>query len=64
MSRKKSFNVRRLVADVGGAAEIARITGKQRTAPYRWIEQGFVNTKILADVKKARPDIIMDEYFK
>ena len=57
------FDVAKLISDMGGAAHVARLTGKNRTAPYRWIEQGFISTKILAVLKSADPTIDMDQYF-
>ena len=58
------FDVAKLIADMGGAAHVARLTGKSRTAPYRWIDQGFISTKILAVLKEADPSIDMDAYFR
>lgn len=66
MSEKKTllFDIERFIADHGGATKVAKITGKGRTTPYKWIDQGFLNTKILGQLKAENPHIIIDKYFK
>lgn len=63
MEPQAKFDVKRLIDDLGGPREVAEMTGKSRTAPYRWIEQGFINTKVLEDIKAAQPHINIDSYF-
>ena len=64
MKKPLRFDIERFIADHGGAARVAKLTGKGRTTPYKWIEQGFLNTKILGQLKAERPEIIIDKYFK
>jgi len=63
-SRTLKFDVSALIADMGGASKIARITGKGRTTPYKWIEQGFVNTKILEAIKNQDAKFDVNKYFR
>ena len=55
--------MRKLITDNGGATRVAAITGKNRTTPYRWIAQGFVNTKVLEVLKEHNPTMNMNDYF-
>lgn len=64
MKKPLRFDIERFIADHGGAAKVAKLTGKVRTTPYRWIDQGFLNTKILGQLKAENPEIIIDQYFK
>lgn len=58
------FNVAQLVADLGGAANAAKVVGTSRTAPYRWMKQGMVSTRVLASVKQQMPWLSIDRYFE
>lgn len=58
------LNVSKLIDDLGGAAEAARIAGVSRTAPYRWIKHSYIGSPILERIKEARPNIDLDYYFK
>ncbi len=58
------FDIKRLIKDLGGPAKVAKITGKTRTTPYRWMAQGFISTKVLERIKEAEPHIDLDLYFK
>jgi len=55
--------VKQLIDDCGGAKEVARLTDKWRTAPYRWSEQGFVTTKVLEVLKTENPKLNINKYF-
>lgn len=57
------FDTEKLVADLGGPALAAKITGLPRTSPYRWLKSGTVSAATLAAIKAARPDIEIDSYF-
>jgi len=59
---KKQFDVARLVSDMGGAVVVAEITGKPRTAPYRWIAQGHISTRIIEMLKTHDPEIDINNY--
>lgn len=63
MIEKRKFDVAALVRDVGGATKAARITGKNRTTPYRWIAQGHISSRLLELIKEAMPEIDMNKYF-
>ncbi len=52
----------RLIRDIGGYAEASRVTGKARTAPYRWVKQGYVSTKVICALKESAPHIDIDDY--
>lgn len=55
--------MKQLIDDCGGAKEVARLTDKWRTAPYRWSEQGFVTTKVLEVLKTENPKLNINKYF-
>lgn len=59
----KKFNVQKLIEDHGGAKEMAKLTDKPRTAPYRWTNQGFVTTKVLEVLKTKNPKLNINKYF-
>jgi len=59
-----TMKVSQLIDDLGGAAEVARIAGVARTAPYRWIKHNYIGSPILERIKAARPNIDLDYYFK
>lgn len=61
---KLKFDVARLVADLGGAASIAEIAGVARTTPYRWIESGYLNSRVLERVKERLPALDLNAYFE
>ena len=62
--RDVKIDIQSLVADCGGPAKVAEITGVQRTAPYGWIRRGYIASTALEKIKEARPDIEIDTYFK
>ena len=63
MDRK--FNVRRMVEDLGGTIQAARVAETYRTAPYRWIRNESVSLKTLEKIKSNSPvSIDMDSYFE
>ena len=64
MRTRNYFDVAQLIYDMGGINKVAEITGKHRTAPYRWIQQGFVSTRIIEQLKDADPSINIDSYLK
>lgn len=58
------LNIRRLVDDLGGAAKVAAIVGVPRTAPYRWMRQGYIGSPALEKIKSEYPNIDLDFYFE
>ena len=56
------YDVKKLIEDCGGVAEVAKATGKNRTQPYRWVKTNKVTTEILASIKCANPEIDLNEY--
>ncbi|WP_138465367.1 hypothetical protein [Poseidonocella sp. HB161398] len=58
------LNVARLIEDCGGPRQVAIITGKSRTAPYRWIKTGYLAAEHLAAIKAACPTLDLDAYFE
>lgn len=61
---KIRLNVSALIADLGGAAAVARVVGTARTAPYSWAKRGYVGSPVLEKIKAAHPDIDLDHYFE
>lgn len=57
------LDVERLVKDLGGPSAVAAMTGKPRTAPYRWMKTRYVNSQVLERIKNARPEMNLDDYF-
>ncbi len=58
------FDAKRLVDDLGGVRNAAEILGKSRTAPYRWMNTGYMSTFQMEQIKEIRPDINFDDYFE
>lgn len=58
------FNLKALIADLGGAAEVSRLLGKSRTTTYRYLKQGFMTTRELERIKEMKPDLNINDYFK
>lgn len=57
------LNIEALICDLGGAAEVAKIAGVVRTAPYGWVKRNYVSSSVLEKIKTAKPDIDLDLYF-
>ena len=58
------FNIARLVAHLGGAAKTAEICGVGRTAPYGWIQRGYISQVMLERVKEHDPELNLDDFFE
>jgi hypothetical protein len=58
------LNLTRLIADLGGAAEVAQLCGVVRTAPYGWVKRRYVSSQVLERLKTAKPDFNLDPYFE
>ena len=61
---RTKLNVARLVDDVGGPAEAARLCDVTRTAPYGWISRRYLSSVVLERLKAARPELELDDYFE
>lgn len=46
------FNVKQLIDDCGGVANLSKTIGVSRTTPYRWIQQDMITTTKLSEIKK------------
>jgi len=57
------FNVRKMIADCGGAAACAEAISVARTTPYRWMKQGSLSSRTLECIKVAFPLLCIDNYF-
>lgn len=46
------FNVKQLIDDCGGVANLSKTIGVSRITPYRWIQQDMITTTKLSEIKK------------
>lgn len=60
---KIKLDIAQLISDLGGAAYVAKITGKSRTAPYSWINRSYISSEVLECIKTAHPEVDIDKYF-
>lgn len=58
------MDVKQLVDDLGGPTAVGRITEKWHSSVIAWTKQEFVDSRILAMIKRARPEIDLNRYFK
>lgn len=58
------LNIQRLIADLGGASNVAKITGVVRTAPYGWVNRQYVSSQILERIKEHNPYLDLNTYFE
>ena len=59
----KKLNIKRLIRELGGPAEISAKSGICRTTPYRWIRSGVISSRYLEKLKTAY-DFLLDDYFE
>lgn len=64
MTKAVRLNVRRLIDDIGGAATAAQLAGVTRTAPYRWVKDGYLSSYVMEKFKAAHPELVIDDYFE
>lgn len=64
MQMEKRLNVAKLIRDLGGSAQVARIVGTARTAPYSWIRRNYIGSPALAKIKAAMPQLDLNYYFE
>ena len=60
----KTFNAKRFIADCGGVRRVSEDLGKTRTAPYRMIATGLMNTRQFEVLLSRNPDIDLNHYFE
>lgn len=56
------FDIRRLITDLGGAANVASTLRITRTIPYQWIDRDYISSTYLAKIKEAHPALDLDNY--
>ena len=57
------LDIEQIVRAMGGATAIASRIGVPRQAPYRWIKNKYVSSKILEKIKNTDPNFNIDHYF-
>jgi len=57
------LDIEQIVHDMGGAAAIAARIGVPRQAPYRWIKNKYVSSRVLEKIKTTDPNFNIDNYF-
>lgn len=60
----KKFNVERFIKDCGGPRKVAETLNKHRTAPYRMIYNGLMNTKHLEILLARHTHLKIELYFE
>lgn len=58
------FDIQTMLADLGGAAHVAKLIGVGRTVPYGWVRREFVSSVYLSKIKEVWPTLDLDQYFK
>jgi hypothetical protein len=58
-----TFDIRRLINDLGGPAGVAAKLGIARTTPYRWLRSGHLSSRVIARLKEIAPNLSIDSYF-
>lgn len=57
------LNIEALIADLGGASTVAKMTGVVRTAPYGWIKRRYISSSVLEKIMAANPNLDLNHYF-
>lgn len=57
------LDISQLVRDLGGASAVAQSIGVPRQAPYRWIKNKYVSSRVLEKIKTLHPEFNIDKYF-
>jgi len=57
------LNIEQIVRDLGGASAVAQSIGVPRQAPYRWIKNKYVSSRVLEKIKTSNPNFNIDQYF-
>ncbi|MBM38622.1 MAG: hypothetical protein CMO97_06065 [Woeseia sp.] len=58
------FNIQKLLEDLGGASAVAKQVGIGRTIPYGWVKRKFIGSNHLSKIKKANPQLDINDYFE
>jgi hypothetical protein len=58
-----TFDIERLVNDLGGARQVSSTLNTGRSVPYGWIRRGSVSSAYLSQIKQAFPSVCLDQYF-
>jgi len=58
-----TFDIERLVNDLGGARQVSSTLKTGRSVPYGWIRRGSVSSQYLSQIKEAFPSVCFDQYF-
>ena len=57
------FNIQKMIADLGGAAALARSIGVGRSVPYGWLRRSYVSSVYLSKIKQVWPALDLNHYF-
>lgn len=60
----RNFNAKKFIADCGGVRRVAEVLGKTRTAPYRMITTGLMNTRQFERLLTDNPNLNLNHYFE
>ena len=63
-TKKMQFDIQQMLADLGGAANVARSIKVGRSVPYGWVRRNFVSSVYLSKIKEQWPTLDLDQYFK
>lgn len=58
------LNVPRLIENLGGPRKVAEVGGFNRTAPYGWIQRGFISQRTMERIKTVWPDLDLNLFFE
>jgi len=62
LSETIELDIAGLIADAGGAAEVAKLLGIARTVPYSWIARGTLQLSRVAAILSAKPRLKIEDY--
>ena len=57
------FDIDKMVADLGGASNIAKGIGANRCVPYGWMRRASVSSLYLSQIKEVWPALDLNQYF-
>jgi len=57
------LNIEQLVEDLGGCREISNKLSIEKSIPYGWLRRDFLSSDYISLIKKAYPQIKIDNYF-